>query len=85
MNLDEVEQLGVLMCRPRSTSVLHDDSGGRCVVCWVKMCRRWGEKCVEEWWGRWGLYPFSIGFSGVIQGKATYNGESEVYVTLIGG
>lgn len=47
MDLDEVEQLGVLMCGPRPTSVLHDDSGGRgwCEVCWggVKVCRRRGE------------------------------------------
>lgn len=70
------------MCRPRPTSVLHDDSGGgdddddddvwcvrflRCVDVEGKNVSRSGG-------GRWGLYPFSIGFSGVIQGKATYNG-----------
>lgn len=27
MDLDKVEQLRVLMCGPRSTSVLHDGSG----------------------------------------------------------
>lgn len=39
MNLDEVEQLGVLMGRPRPTSVLHDDSGGG---------EEDGVRCVEE-------------------------------------
>lgn len=28
MNLDKVEKLGVLMCGPRPSSVVHDDSGG---------------------------------------------------------
>lgn len=56
------------------------------------MCGVLGLRCVDvegknvsrSGGGRWGLYSFSIGFSGVIQGKATYNGESGSLCNLNG-
>lgn len=38
MNLDKVEQLGVFMCRPRPTSVLHDGSNVGGVWCVMLRC-----------------------------------------------